>query len=376
MNAIDYIKEENEVLSVVKLSGTGNSISNNVDMPTDRDWHFKFTQTDLAWIFMEQYLGQLDASSVTIAILDSGVNTNHADLDDTTLLGWNVPDNNPNTLTIDGPIGGPYTLDQHGTWVASIAGAEHGNIDDSISSVDLNGIPFTRTVDENNIVNHYINDYGNWDGGTKGVANGVNILPIKTKRAFDFGSTVPNILSGIDYAVSQGSDIINLSIGIVDGYLFTQASDPNGSDLGFYDKFSQYPNTIFVLAAGNYYDNLDASYLDYYGNTSNPTELRRIKELDNVVVVGGYDESLDMWKIMDSQNVNVIGGSAYGPNTVDLAAPSVNIIGAADSYIDLINTPSGSYFGLGAIDMTVGSGTSAAAPMVSGALALMQTRFS
>jgi thermitase len=105
----------------------------------------------------------------TIAIIDTGVQASHPDLQGGRLLrGYDFVDNDA-TPEDD--------VDGHGTHVLGIAGADAGN-----------GI------------------------GVSSVAPGAKLLPVRVLND-DGAGTVPDVVKGIDYAVAQGADVINLSLG-------------------------------------------------------------------------------------------------------------------------------------------------------------------
>ena len=104
---------------------------------------------------------------VTIAILDSGINSNHEDLKDNIIPGYDVinKDNNTNDL-----LG-------HGTHVAGIA-----------AGIANNGI------------------------GIAGIASGCKIMPVKVIDDDGSGSDA-DIIEGIKYATDHGAQVINMSLG-------------------------------------------------------------------------------------------------------------------------------------------------------------------
>jgi cell wall-associated protease len=104
-------------------------------------------------------------AGVTVAVLDTGV-TPGPDLTNVA-PGWNFVANNANTADDSG----------HGTHVAG-----------TVAQATNNGV------------------------GVAGVAGGATILPIKVLDADGDGSDL-NIVKGINWAVSHGADVINLSLG-------------------------------------------------------------------------------------------------------------------------------------------------------------------
>ncbi|MGH3993700.1 MAG: S8 family serine peptidase, partial [Pseudonocardiaceae bacterium] len=107
-------------------------------------------------------------AGVTIAIIDTGIEASHPDLQGARFLqGYDFVD--------DDPI--PQDGNGHGTHVLGIAGA-----------TEANGI------------------------GVASVAPGATILPVRV-LGDDGTGDLGNVVRGIDYAVARGADIINLSIG-------------------------------------------------------------------------------------------------------------------------------------------------------------------
>ncbi|MGE5707213.1 MAG: S8 family peptidase [Bacteroidota bacterium] len=108
----------------------------------------------------------IDASGVVVAILDSGIDYNHPDLQGRVMRGWNFMDNSSDIMDRVG----------HGTHVAGIIGASAGN-----------GI------------------------GVAGVAN-CKLMAIKVLNDQGTGTT-DAVAAGIKYAADYGAKVINMSLG-------------------------------------------------------------------------------------------------------------------------------------------------------------------
>ncbi|MGZ9869487.1 S8 family serine peptidase, partial [Priestia endophytica] len=106
-------------------------------------------------------------SSITIAVVDTGVQTNHPDLVNKLLPGYNFVARNTNVTDGNG----------HGTHVAGIAAASTNN-----------------------------------NLGVAGIAPSARILPIKALDDTGNGA-LTNIANAIIYAANQGAEVINLSLG-------------------------------------------------------------------------------------------------------------------------------------------------------------------
>ncbi|WP_166245084.1 S8 family peptidase [Paenibacillus turpanensis] len=106
-------------------------------------------------------------AGVTVAVVDTGVNLSHSDLQGSIVAGYDFVNGDSNANDDNG----------HGTHVAGIAA----------------GI-------------------GNNGRGIAGVASGAKIMPIKVLNASGSGTSYA-IVSGMRYAADRGADVLNLSLG-------------------------------------------------------------------------------------------------------------------------------------------------------------------
>ncbi|HEX3723128.1 MAG TPA: S8 family serine peptidase [Nitrolancea sp.] len=145
--------------------------------------------------------------STIVAVLDSGVQSDHPDLKGKVLPGYDFFDNKTDTSDTVG----------HGTAVAGIIAAR-----------------------------------GNDGIGIAGVAWNVDILPVKVGNAD--GAPVSVIAQGVYYAVDHGASVINLSLG----------SDTPSATLEGAIQYAYSHNVVVVAAAGNTPDaaSFPASYAD------------------------------------------------------------------------------------------------------------------
>ncbi|NJL78155.1 MAG: S8 family serine peptidase [Richelia sp. RM2_1_2] len=278
----------NAAAAVAKI--VGEDTFANVPELGGKNWGADAVKAPSAW--EKGYTGQ----GIVVAVLDTGVGSNHDDLkqniwtnqgeipnngqdddgngyiDD--VYGWNFDGNNNNTIDVDG----------HGTHVSgTIAGTKN-------------------------------------DFGVTGIAYDAQIMPVKVLDDFGSGSTTA-VANGIYYAVDNGADVINLSLG--------------GSFPSFgIERALEYANSkgvIVVMAAGNNGGETPlypARYAEKYG-----------------IAVGAIDQDKNMARFSNRAGTDAL---TY------LTAPGVDI------YSTLPNNRYDSY-----------SGTSMATPHIAGVVALM-----
>ncbi|MFJ9431112.1 S8 family peptidase [Streptomyces sp. NPDC101490] len=238
-----------------------------------------------------------DGTGVTIAVLDTGIDETHPDLKGRVVGEANFSDS-ADTEDRNG----------HGTHVASTAAGT-----------------------------------GAHSGGTyKGVAPGARLLSGKVLDDNGSGSD-SGVLAGIDWAVSQGADIINMSLGGTD----TPDLDPLEAQV---DKLSKEKGVLFAIAAGN--------------DGPGPGTISSPGSADAALTVGAVD---DADRMADFSSTGPRTGD--GGTKPDLAAPGVGITAASSpgSQIAL-------EYGENPPGYTTISGTSMATPHVAGAAALLKQR--
>jgi hypothetical protein len=240
------------------------------------------------------------SSNVVVAVIDTGVDYKHPDL---AANIWT----NPGEIPGDG-------IDNDG----------NGYIDDvhGINAITGSGDP----MDDNSHGTHVsgtIGAEGNNGIGVTGVCWNVKIMGLKFLDSGGSGYT-SDAISCIEYAIDKGANVMSNSWG---GGGYSQALK---------DAIEAAKNSgiLFIAAAGNAGSDNDAlpSYPASYDN-------------DNIIAVAATDH-----------NDRLAGFSSYGLNSVDVAAPGVNI---------LSTIPGGGYDSY--------SGTSMATPYVSGLAALLMS---
>ncbi|GBR73062.1 hypothetical protein NO1_0514 [Candidatus Termititenax aidoneus] len=302
-----------------------------------------YPQQDYLWQISANYAWALSTGTYTvkIAVVDSGVQSDHPDL--SVLPGWDFVDND-DTANPD-----PFSssIYYHGTAVAGIAAAK-GN----------NGI------------------------GTTGVAWNAEIIPVKVLRD-DTTTASTRIADGIRWAVDNGADIINLSLGmpswedissnpVIKANLIEQIRtgipqlkfvpdiiietlaktyfESSVSENELYDavQYASTNNVLLVAAMGN--TEVGANLGGSYGT------VHLILPQSITSIPAGFPEVIGVAGVSEN---NAIGGGSLvgsGDKTTELAAP----------YFYMMTTSPNSEYTM------VGQGTSYATPVVSGVAALVK----
>jgi hypothetical protein len=237
-------------------------------------WWIRRIEAEETWTFERG-----DRREVTVAIVDTGVQLHHEDLEDKIVTG---------TDTGEGD-GNPSDTDGHGTHVAGIVGADTNN-----------------------------------GRGIAGTSWGARLMPVKVfPDGADERASHGDIAAGIRWAVDHGAQVINLSLG----------GDNRSEDIVRELQEAWLANVVVVAAAGN--DNTDdAHYPSGYGRTEEFSSWFGTfprTYITDVISVGSTDTS-------DNRS----SFSNFGP-TVDIAAPGSDILSTYlgeddDNYEELSGT--------------------------------------
>lgn len=201
-----------------------------------------------------------DCSSVVVAVVDSGVKHSHEDLSANMWDGGvSFPHHGYDYIDNDN---NPDDLNGHGTHVAATIGA-----------------------------------VGNNSIGTTGVCWNAKIMALRVLDSTGIGSTSA-IIQGINFAVSHGAKVINLSLG---GGSFDSAMSSSISA-------AKSSGVLFVTASGNSGENVDGGSGMMY-----PCAYTQ----DNVLCVAALN-----------QDYTLASYSNYGSTSVDVGAPGTNVLSA------------------------------------------------
>lgn len=248
------------------------------------------------------------SASVIVAIIDSGANISHEDLQ-------------PNIWTNPGETAGNGTDDDGNGFVDDVHGFDFIDGDADVSD----------PVNHGTGVAGVIGAVGNNGVGIAGVNWSVQLMPLKFTDSSGKGS-LASALTAIDYAIAKGARVINASFVMDLG-----AGDPaKVQALQQAVQKAVDAGIVFVAAAGN-----------KFGGTGTNIDS------DNVFPAALPVEPMISVAAVDSSRA-LADFSNFGPSAVDIGAPGVSILSTAAD---------GGYSGT--------KGTSIATPFVAGAAALI-----
>ncbi|MET0566974.1 MAG: S8 family serine peptidase [Acidimicrobiia bacterium] len=224
-------------------------------------------------------------AGVVVAVIDSGVDATHPDLSlRMHPTAWDFVDNDADASPV-----GTGGNEAHGTRVAGVIAAS------------LNGI------------------------GAVGVAPEARIMAIRACEGG--GCLTSDIANGIHFAIDNGADVINLSVGAIVS---------SGGIVESAVARAESQNVTIVAAAGN--QGVDLGDLP----------------IGQIMVPGGLPQSNVVAVAATTSRDQLAGFSNYGRDIVDIAAPGSEIV---------TTDPGGGY--------VLGDGTSFSAPVVAGVAALL-----
>ena len=297
-------------------------------------------------------------SGVKVAVLDGGFDTSHTDLDANFITGYDEEDddNTPNADSHTVAMGG------HGTHVSGIIAAEKN------------------------------------DSGIYGVAYEASVMPIKIFS--DAGSSMSEISNSVAYAVDNGAIALNNSWGTSTwtsraicttggSSYYCYGNIPGTSSAGFNSSAERTEwddvatnNAVAVFAAGNTGNNSKTGQMDFYSNTStssayiasfSPQVVKNAGLIDYIdrssyearfgLVDSDVSENWLNVVAVDSNNIIASYSNGCGDTKAYcIAAPGTDIYSTLPTALDSD--------GFGKM-----TGTSMAAPHVSGAVAVLKHQY-
>ncbi|MBW4547108.1 MAG: S8 family serine peptidase [Symplocastrum torsivum CPER-KK1] len=167
--------------AVASALGENNPFPNVPNLGGD-NWGLDMINAPEVW--EEGFTGE----GIVVAVIDSGVDYNHSDLDD-------------NIWVNSGEIAGNGLDDDNNGYVDDFQGWDFVDGDNDPMDLDSHGTHVAGTIAAEN------NGFG-----VTGVAYDALIMPVRVLDADGFGSW-SDIANGITYAADNGADVINLSLG-------------------------------------------------------------------------------------------------------------------------------------------------------------------
>lgn len=285
----------------------------------NKQWYLSRIKAPAAWEKINS------SPSITIAVVDSGIDIKHPDLKD-------------NIWTNEKEVADNGIDDDHNGFIDDVNGWDFVlNVPDPSPKFEEE---WTESgLAHGTIIAGIIAAVGDNNKGISGVSWRAKIMPLKALNGKGEGR-ISSVVRAIDYAINNGADIINLSFV---GFSYNQA-------LQDALQRAYEAGVIVVAAAGNEQEGGEGYNIDedpiypacYNGQNG-----------ENIVLGVAASDALD-------QKTDF---SSYGFRCVDITAPGISFFSTIPAGSNLLE-PNKEYDGFW-------SGTSMAAPIISGSLALI-----
>lgn len=286
------------------------------DTEYDEQWYLDMIDAPQAWDM------ETGDSSVIIAVLDTGIDLDHPDLEDNIWINTDeIADNgidDDNNGFVDDVYGWDFIDDDN----TPVPDASHGSDPDAVS--------------HGTVISGIIAATGNNNEGLSGVVWDARIMAVRMLDKVGSGDSI-DARKAINYAVENGADVINLS--------FSGSTNDPALRKAVMNAYNQ--GVVIVAALGNEGVNINA----------NPVYPACYKDGDADWVIGvAASNRTDQHSLF----------SNYGSACTDLSAPGEDMYGLfyyepSDGYSTLY----GDHW----------SGTSVASPVVAGAAALILSKY-
>lgn len=326
LSDLQYPEYPKELLARIHGSAAPAAISNKVDSAMGREWGL----ASIGFFDVFSAIGQplkgkveLCSKQIVVAVVDTGVDYTHPELRDNLWInrGETGPWAPPKELADKG-----YAWNCRDKSCNGIDDDKNGYVDDVVGWDFVHDVPLP--FDTHGHGTHIAGIIGGAAGngmGTSGVCSGVSLMALKYYDNGGAGyNNLANTVRAIEYAISNGAQIINYSGG---------GADPASSERAAVAE-AQKKGVLFIAAAGN--DGRNNDRRPYYP-ASYP--------LDNIIGVASINK---FERLLPSSN--------FG-KSVHVAAPGLMIL----------STLPGGKFG-------TMSGTSQATAFVTGAAALLASQ--
>ncbi|MDD5341308.1 MAG: S8 family peptidase [Patescibacteria group bacterium] len=300
-------------------------------VPNDSDYSKQWYLSDLQ---MPKVWGQETGSgSVIVAVIDSGVDISHPDLHDNIWV-------NQKEIANDG------IDNDHNGYIDDLNGWDFiENNNNPTPKFGENCLAASTCTKEailhGTLIAGVIGAVGNNGFGTVGLAWTVKIMPLRVLNENGAGDT-SDVVRAVNYAIDNGASIINLSF-VGDTY---DASLEKAVERAYIN------NILVIAAAGN-----ESSF----GHSINLDSIKMYP----VCFQGTNGENIVLGVGASDKNDRLANFSNFGSSCIDVIAPGEDFWGTL--LFDANNASFSAYFGGGY------SGTSLAAPVVSGLAALIKS---
>ncbi|MEG3851054.1 S8 family serine peptidase [Microcoleus sp. herbarium19] len=243
----------------------------------------------------------ITGNGIVVAVVDTGVDYNHPDLDGNI---WRNP----------GEIAGNGIDDDRNGFIDDIRGWDFVSGDNNPMDLDFNGhgthIAGAIAAERNNF-------------GITGIAPNAKIMPVRVLPFFGGGSP-NNVASGIRYAADNGANVINLSLG--------SNSNPS-NEVNDAIQYANNKGSVVVMAAGNLGDiqpayparnanlwGIAAGSIDVRGSMDSSSNRSGFTPLDYLVAPG-----VEIFSTTPDEDYELRSGTSFAaPQVAGVAALVLN----------------------------------------------------